>query len=256
MLHLAGGYVEEFGRAIYAELLRRGVVGMPDIHGVLAETAVNLKDPKLADKLPRGYGQRFAEKIWNQMRLHFGQHADVEDLLEDYLDRVLGQGALDGLEHGCALPRAEAYVFRSVINSGINMVKHRGYGDLVPSGEEEEALEKLDVDLEDPRSLREMERSVPPWQQAALKRELVQVHPDAPLYLDLLMRGYNDAEIFGPQPQRPYMSVKNRLDLPSMLPHVTEHPIPYVNWVRAIRPKILKTLRKHIAPEGVKTSGV
>ena len=228
---LASDYIEAFGRAIYAEFLKLRMEGMPPIHGKDPYEAINVNLPRLADRLPHGYGEDFARKSWKILLRKFKSEESIKESMGDFLLSFLGGGATH-VDPSLGLKSAENFVLKSLINSILNYIKHHGYSRSM-TVEDEEGGGYVEMDVLDPSAFKKFEEILPPWEMSKVKEDLLKVHPDAPLYIDFMMEGYEGKEIVNG----------------GMLPHWVDEKgeqKSYAGWHKVVLPKILAVLRKHV----------
>lgn len=238
---LADLALDAFGRVMYAEFIKRGVVGMPPIHGKPVEEVVNKDDPRLANKLPSGYGSTFASKVRGLIRGKFKDPLMVEEAMQNVSVKFLA-GASKGIEEGSPLAKAENYVIVSVVREVLTeMKKQRGHGSLTVDDDGAD----VQLDVADPDALQQFENIERFWHKdPGVRRKLEQVHPDAPEYIDLSVEGYHDREIVG-DPKAGY---------PGMLPHPfgqRGNPLSPQSWAKDYRPAIFKILTQYVSEHGL-----
>ncbi len=227
--------VDAFGRAIYAEFLRSGVRGMPDIHGKPAGE-FNAKSPRAISMLPPGYGSDFAVRA-HKLLYSMG-------FTPDRVDDVMSKFTLDfltnfkkNLREGASLHEAEKFVLNKLEweakNARRNLNKLRGRE--TPDTVEEEG-EEVARDFTDPNAFKELEHELAPHQLQAIFKYLAEkIHPDIPKYLELSAQGFDDLEIGGDPKQ----------NLPGMLPHLKVTPQAFWHMKRKIVPAVTEFLRAH-----------
>lgn len=103
--------VERFGRMVYAEFIRKGITGMPPIHGKPVEEVVDRSKP-IEKQLPLGYGSAFAQKAYRTLLALGIPPSSVEDVMQDYLIELVTKSKVG--EGDFALHHAEAYVLRGL----------------------------------------------------------------------------------------------------------------------------------------------
>jgi hypothetical protein len=242
---LAGTDVRSLGRTLGVVFIEKEVHGLPDISsGKYAGPALDFpvkqlraegKDPSRF--LPPNYLEGFAESL--QELLHRKYHNDdaVDRAISAWLFTFILDNKWEQMRSGISLTEARSFVLRSLENATINQLRgdKRQHRDISIDRTDEEGTPLFTPD--DPKALRHMlEGRGHIWNDPHIKRELeTGAHPDAPLWLDLLMQGYTSNEILGDP----------RKDLPSMLPHYKA--VPQL-WGYRILPKILRVFQRH-APE-------
>jgi hypothetical protein len=234
---------DAFGRSAYTIFIARGVEGLPDVqprgHSE-AVPALSLRDEvkknisSWTDRMPKGYGLLFARKLWGTIQNRTRNEALTSDVFFNTISKLLQQPTL--IREGVPLRMAEGYLYQMAKNAIIDFRKHErreSPGDVGEITEDlpasfSQTLETLESTLS-ARELLDVIRKAEP----ALKK----VHPDAPLYLELSLQGYDDAHIVG-DPR------KNR---PSMLPSVSEVGGRTPQWWEyRIKPKIREVLVEHL----------
>ncbi len=239
LVKLANTHTDIFGRAIYAEFLKRRITGMPEINGRPAEEFDITRNPsRLADRLPKNYGAEFGEKCFRTLMGKFRNPQLVDNILDSFYERFLMSGA-SHLHEGAHLHQVESYVISGLINQGLNMIKSRSR-EISDHDDEGDSYDFTDV--EDPHALEQFERD--PLKHIdiedvlhklpQLSSQLRRIHPDAEEFIRLLLEGHSKLDIVGDYR-------KNR---PSMLPHVKENPMTYQNWNSNIEPKIYKVIQQ------------
>ena len=246
--NLASGSTDTFGRLIYAEFLRRGVQDMPPIRGMTADEyrakigERGLKDPNLSSKLPPGYGKEFATKVRNILRGQKGingRESAAEEVMSRFMLRFHSKGS-EHLKENSGLREAEGYVITGIKNEAINFLESEGAGAM---GQSKSLHVKDDdgeatIDVQDQSFLQKMEDRYPIHELLSdpyIRRELGRIHPDAPMYIELSLEGFDDDEIVGDP----------RKGIEPMLPHLKDKPTTPQNWNKTYKPKIYKVLIDH-----------
>ena len=186
--------IETLGKALGAEFLLRGVLGMPDPG---PRWRPESRNPALT--LPAGYMKGFAARLYGLLMKKFRDPALVEDAIQMYLARVTTSGEIKPMP----LSAAESYVQSGVVRQALNLIRAqreqkrdvRQEESLSPAGEDERSIGDT---LSDPHAMQDIHRELSPrvwkmWMQY-LARHL---HPDIPDYIGLAMQGYSNAEIIG-----------------------------------------------------------
>lgn len=222
----------DFGRLVYTVFIRHGVRGLPDIGGQDALT-VDVSGKKLA---PPGYGKDFGNQLWRRMLSKYRNPELVSDAMQTLAVKLLSQPGnyLDGV----TLHRAEGHIVH-MLDFGIqDVLKSSDYRrtEGLGGGSDDEGEER-DFQVLDRETLRKLDDVILPNEMRKIKQRLVrEVHPDAALYIDLLLEGYEAKEIVGDA----------RSGVPSMLPHVQQKPMSYQNWDGNIKPKIYRVFREEL----------
>lgn len=186
---------EAFGRLAYAEFLKAGVNGLPDIQG---QPALNFREkfkgPRAADKLPRGYGKDFGVRVWKIAMAKFYQPEVVEEAISQVMIKMVSGGA--HLREGSDLKTAEAFVITAVMNAATDALRKKKRNvsersliqDDGDGGSEE-------IDISDPNAFRDMERMVPHSEMAKIMRDLKKVDDRAPSWVEAQLEGLSNVDI-------------------------------------------------------------
>lgn len=224
---LSSASIDAFGNAIYAEFLKAGVPGMPD-----PGPRWNPKSPRAADSLPRNYGREFGTRAYRLVMKLTGSPERADDVMMDFLVSFVHNGKKH-LNPERGLKDAENFVLKGLANqakmsnrqktrSRENLIMDQGPMDDGPAMQfkDDKALDNLDVIF-------------PMWRSPKVLNALKRVHPDAPLYLKLLLDGYVESEIIGDY----------RKGIPSMLPTLQAKPITPQAWNYRTKPAIREVLQ-------------
>lgn len=230
-LRLGGLPEQALGRTLGAVFLIKGVRGLPDANGNPAEeVSLDGGVQAVIRRLPLNYLEDRAEGIYRKLKAWTSL---PDDVLDETVSRwLLRFVVLDGMRHmeeGLSLSSAVAYVVFGLRNEALNQWKkykrEREYG----------SVEEGDADLvADPEALRRVVKR-PVWEAPAVRRQLEKVHPDVPLFLDLLMEGYPAKHIVMGEPGGDG----------SMLPHFKERPMTYPGWHQGRLPQIIRILSEN-----------
>lgn len=231
---------ETLGRLVYAEFLRKGVRDMPDIRGKSAdqyvqEMGAKIHDPRLADKLPPKYGLEFGARMYSHLMKGLRKPSDVDEVISRFMRRLFG-GSAKGMHDGLSLRQAENYMLKGLLNEMRNYRDTLGRQESL-SKEDKGESEVKQVDIRDPQFLEKIEDQFPIHElihDPFVQRELRKIHPDAPLYLQLMLEGYNNEEIVGVPTE----------GQESMLPHLKAQPMSPQNWHKSKLPKIYQVLKE------------
>jgi len=219
----------DFGRLVYTIFLRHKVEGMPDIGGKDALT-VDVSGKKLA---PPGYGKDFGNRLWSKMLSKYRDPELISEAMQTLAMKLLSQSGdyFDGIP----LRKAEGHVLY-MLDFGIqDLLKSAHYRHMRDTGSDSD--DDREFQILDRETLRKLDDVILPNEMHRIKQRLVrEVHPDAALYIDLLLEGYDAKEIVGDV----------RSGLPSMLPHVQQKPMSYQNWDGNIKPKIYRIFREEL----------
>lgn len=178
-----GSDPEGFGRLVYGIFLLHGVTGMP-------EASIVPKTTREIDRLPKGYGHDFGVAARNLARKFFTEDDQVDDLLAAVSLKVLSDSTLHRGITGKPLSEAKSYVFRAVANRARDMLR----------SQKVRRHDDLDDLVQDPSSWSALGDLIPAREQDQIRQELeaavsARLLPDLPLYFDLLMDGFSNAEI-------------------------------------------------------------
>lgn len=183
---------EAFGRFAYAEFLKAGVVGLPDIGG---QPALSLRDkiqgPRAADKLPRGYGKAFGTKVWKVTLAKFRN----PELVEEAISRVMlkmHSGDMK-LREGSDLKTAENFVVTSVINATTDVIRRQKRE--TPSLVKDEDGEAAEVDISDPHAFQSLENMISPSEMSKIMQDLGKINVRAPAWVEAQLEGLTDREL-------------------------------------------------------------
>lgn len=187
---LAMDTAEIFGRVAYAEFIKAGVQGLPDVNGRPAlELQEKFKGSRAADRLPQGYGKRFGVKAWHIALVKLKNPEIVEDAVGDLMSKLIS-GKLR-LQEGVDLKKAENFVITSLLNAGIDALRRRKYQESqLPTDSEGNEL-----DMGDPNTFRELENLVSRADMAKIMSDLRNVHERAPSWVEAQMEGLTDREL-------------------------------------------------------------
>lgn len=226
---LSSASIDAFGNAIYAEFLKAGVPGMPD-----PGPRWNPKSPRAADTLPRNYGREFGTRAYRLVIKLTGNPERADDVMMDFLVSFVTKGAKQmNAERG--LKDAENYVLKGLANQAkmSNRQKTRSPESLIFDQDARDD-DGPKMQFKDDNALYNLDQIFPMWRSPQVLRALDRVHPDAALYLKLLLEGYDESEIIGDY----------RKDIPSMLPTLQKKPITPQAWNYRTKPAIRDTLRQ------------
>jgi len=216
---------EAFGRTIYAEFIKRGIEGMPEVNG-------KAPDPQ---RLPKDYGAKFADRAYRIVMSKVRNPALVDEILSNFIVYFISKGSAL-LDPSKGLKSAESLVYTALGNRVINHYKSKGRKKEtpIPVSDDGESGEK-EVDFPSPSELdtTDVKRLL-----HHLQPKLERIHPDAPLYVQLaFLEGYKDRDIIGDPAH----------GKPSMLPHpVTSTGIPLNigNWSNKYKEPIREILQE------------
>lgn len=162
--------VDMFSRVISAELIRHGCVPCP-------KDLPESPDGALANRLPEGYGSSIGLKAWDRAMSVLDDPTRAEDVLMDVATRFCGSDYLAEKSRSVALN----YVFMSVVNGAMMVLRGESRRPVLPFAP--------DTVLPSPDSTLGRD------DLEALVDGLADIHPDAPLYMELSLQGLPDTEI-------------------------------------------------------------
>lgn len=218
---LAGDALDAFGRVAYAEMIRSVVRGMPDTpSGKPAFDLVQDVERRGADALPPDYGKPFATRVY---KILLSKFSDPE-VAEDAMSQVLLQVARRKLhiQNGSSLHEAESYIITVALNAARDILRARGRRreeSLVRERDDEQAT----IDVEDPEAFAQLDKLLPASELRVVLRDLGEVHPRAPEWLQARLQGDSGQEIatdWGTTPS--YVSKWQRQYVPAIR-RVVEH---------------------------------
>lgn len=215
----------DFGRSIYSYFITRDVTGLPDIKGQPALSyPIDLRRNKLA---PPGYGKQFGHEMWRRMLRKYKNPELVEDAFNTVVVKLWSNPNL--MKEGKSLRSAEGYVFTMLNNWFIDYFRtQKRHREESIFGEGDEG-EDLEFQMLDQDTLHKLDDIISPSEWNRTLREMDRkVHPDASLWVKLMIDGYNSKEVVGDP-------VHGK---PGMLPYLNDHPMTYSNWKARIEPKL------------------
>ena len=203
-LKIADDFIKRtIGRALYAEFIRAGVAGMPDVSGKpaldLQEKIIKLK-MKGANILPSGYGGRFGGELWGvaAKRLHMRDAEAIADVLQNVMIEVYNRnkGGKDSKLQAVALSSAESYIKWLVGKRALDWLKK-------PEHSRQQSLTDPETgrmpDLVDTKALKGLWRMLSPGDAGKFRRELSKIdrdNPDRPWeYIEGVLQGRSNSDI-------------------------------------------------------------
>jgi DNA-directed RNA polymerase specialized sigma24 family protein len=206
-----------FGRLTYGLFMLYGVLGLPRVD-VVPKTIRDI------DKLPRDFGNEFGFKCRNTAAKYLRFADEIEELLSSLVVKLISSDSVRKALDGEQLHRAESYVLTMIRHSAIEKLRsdkvrrHEDIAELIeePSPHWDQLGHILTEREKDQLSI-ELEKAV--------SRRLL---PDLPLYFQLMMEGYSNAEV---AEQR-------------MLPSLKEKPISQQALAK-YRAKLKEVLERH-----------
>lgn len=224
-IRLAEGTADAFGLGVYDIFKKQGVEGLPTTPSEFRHEA-------------KQFGGLAYKTLLAKWGRQFG--SDIEDIMMDFMLR-LHKGGASNIKPGTTLNHARGIVMMGLDNQAKN---HRKYRQRRPSESlthRDEGGGEVVVDPGDPNALKKLEREVGEHELLTklehMKHDLEKAHPDALLYLQLVIKdGLNDKEIIG----------DSREGLPSMLPHPYttkgHKPLTPQNWL-FVKKEIMQVLK-------------
>lgn len=193
LLVLAGDALESFGRASYGECIRAVVRGMPDLpSGKQALDLVQDVQRRGADALPAGYGRPFAVRVFKILISKFGDHEIAEEAMSHVLLQI-ARGKIH-IRNGSSLQEAESLLLVVALNGARDNLRARNRRREQPLFRDDDGAQTT-VDVEDPQAFELLDKLLPASELKALLRELVEVHPRAPDWLQARLQGDSGQEI-------------------------------------------------------------
>lgn len=228
--------LQALGRALGTVFIHKKVQGLPDINGKPA-----LETP--ANRVPPNYLHDFAANIRQILRSK-SHSEDVADLtIANWLYRFVAEGGWQKMEEGRSLSEVRSYILNSLINQEKDELRRQKKNQMRnPSLDVTNEEGHATFEPSDPEATKKFYEHIQPHSLPRVRRVLEQkVHPDAPLFLDLLLEGHRATDIVGdPTTGRP-----------TMLPHLKDKPLSYRNWKKTYEPKIYHVLREFAEQEAV-----
>lgn len=228
--------LKALGRSLGAVFLQKGVTDLPSIHGKPAAEWFEAQPRKdtnaLIQRLPPDYLDEFALKIRQRITGKFNESL-AREAISGWIMRFVLLKGWNNMDEGMSLDRARNYVLTGVQREALNLIKKDRRHQYDRSIHEEDDEGKRRVDPSDPNAMKDFLEEMPMWKAPRVRHILEQkVHPDAPLFLDLLFEGHAMKDIVGDK----------ATGRESMLPHVKERPMAYYNWLKTYNPKIVEIL--------------
>lgn len=193
LLVLAGDALDAFGRASYAECIKAVVRGMPDLpNGKQAFDLVQDVERRGADALPAGYGRAFAVRVFKILISKFGDHELAEEAMSHVLLQI-ARGKIH-IRNGSSLQEAESLLLVVALNGARDGLRARNRRREQPLIREDDNAQTT-VDVEDPQAFERLDKLLPASELQAVLRELAEVHPRAPDWLQARLQGDSGQEI-------------------------------------------------------------
>jgi hypothetical protein len=152
----------------------------------------------------------------------------VDESLQNWIVRFALMGGWTHMKEGLSLSQAKSYVFTGLKNDILNHIRsqnlHQDRSLQETDDEGNSSFDPADPSADKQFDLTELKSErMAPWNQPKVKRVLEKAHPDAPLFLDLLMDGHTQKSIIQQ----------------GMLPHFDSS---YQYWMDKVKPKIMDTI--------------
>ncbi len=186
LLHIASSLTDIFGRAIYQEFIRSGVVDMPPINGATPGRDLT--------KVPPGYGKSFGDRLYASLLSKSRNPDVVEDVLSTLMTNIAA-GKMK-IREGSSLREAESYATQAalyLLKAVWRKDKNRHEESLPPSNSEVE--DDVQINLADPNSFRHLDKLIPKSEISRLMRELERINERAPSWLEAKLDGLTGVEI-------------------------------------------------------------
>ena len=194
-LKLASGYIDAFGRLVYAEMIKAGVTDMPPINGEPAEAYKDkIQGPRGPDKLPRGYGAEFGKRIYAFL---MSKTRSVETT-EEVMSRMMMDIARGKLrfQAGFDLKQSEALLYKTALRTVLDIKreqKGRDNARMVPESLTDDMGET--VDLSDPSAFKHLDGMLPQSEMHKIMDDLQRVDPRAVAWFEAKLEGLRSVEI-------------------------------------------------------------
>lgn len=217
---------EAFGRFAYAEFLKAGVEGLPEINGKPAlDFRSKVQGPRGADKLPRGYGKKFGSKVWRIALSKLRSPEVVEDAIAKVMMKLV-QNKMK-VQEGAPLATAESFIITSVINAGKDIIKRKRFEK--PTLTQQEDGEYKQLDITDPSAFQKLNDLIPRTEMRRIMQELKRVHDKAPEWVEAQLEGLTNTELAA--------------QWGTSIPYITK-------WTQRYVPDIKKVFYKHLKDVG------
>jgi DNA-directed RNA polymerase specialized sigma24 family protein len=234
---LSSSIIDAFGRVMYAEFVKRGVVGMPDIGGQPAASwreKLEKAGTRAGDMVPRGTGREFAQKAWRILLSTTRNPSITEEVMTTVIEKFIKSPNL--IQEGSTLRFAEGYVIQALKSHFIDYDRSERRRTRLQGPSltvEDDSGEDVVLDVEDPDSWKQIGGLLSPVGLREIHRELERIHPSAAAFVDLSFQGYTPIE----------------MARGAMLPHLEGKPTSPSNvyqWIERWKPRIQEVIQKHI----------
>lgn len=194
-LKLASGYIDAFGRLVYAEMIKAGVTDMPPINGESAESyADKVQGPRGPDKLPRGYGSEFGKRIYAFLMSKTHNIETTEEVMSRMMmDIARGKIRFQG---GFDLKQSEALLYKTALRTVLDIKreqKGRNNDRLTPESLTDDMGET--IDLSDPSAFKHLDGMIPQSEVHRIVDELSKLDPRAVEWFEGKLEGLKNKEM-------------------------------------------------------------
>jgi hypothetical protein len=232
---LADVDLQSLGRSLGKVFIEKKVQGLPDVHGVPA------LDWPAAKPLPPKYLEDLAGHLRHALRVKFHSDQLVEAAIDNWLFRFVVERGYHNMQENVDFKKATNYVLHSLEQQVLNEIKagkrkKRDNESLDETYESEEGESRHKYNPADPDTPATIYENISPHDMPKVRQKLEAIHPDAAIFVDLRLDGWEATEIVG-DPAR---------GIPTKLPHLKEHPLSYRNWKKMYEPKIQNVLSEFV----------
>lgn len=233
-----------FVRGIFGLFLLRGVEGMPPVDPDSSMgKAIARGDKNVSKYMPPAWGSheilRFKGQVLKVLTKYSKNPALMQDVLMDAFEALMKNNAWERIDPTRGLASAKSFVLQTIARTAIN--RWRGTPDEVSLTMEDEDGGSVesdipDLDASDVDHMMDLRMVSNLLDDAEVQADLETVHPDALLFIKLLLDGLTQKEILGNPPK----------GIPSMLPNWTYGPSAWQpKPERGYTTNILRVLRNH-----------
>jgi RNA polymerase sigma factor (sigma-70 family) len=194
---------EILGRVALAEMIKSGVIEIPDIKGRPAYDYIGAVKKRGADALPRGSGRALGDKVWAIAKKKYPKGLLVEDAFSQVMLKMMERPFF---HEGWTYKSAEAFLIRSVLNKLADMVRHIKRSPV--------DVREIDLERAGPKDFSHLERMLDRIQLRDLMRKLDRVDPRALEWFQFQLEGRTNrelAELWGVSEQRVHQVVEKFL---------------------------------------------
>lgn len=236
-----------FAKGVFGLFLLRGVEGMPpvDPDSSLGK-ALARGDKNLAKYMPANWAAaellKFKANILYVLGKKTKNPAMMQDIMSDAFENLIKSDAWKRIDPSRGLKGAIAYVLTVISRAAIDRWKKNKEDEasdsLTVTDDDGNETERVvpDLSISDVGRMIDVRRVLDLLEDPDVQSDLKNVHPDALLFIRLLMDGFTQKEILGDPPR----------GVPSMLPHWKFGPSAWQPKPdRGYGPNILRVLRNH-----------